>query len=289
MTVAECAVEAATALVRAGHPPGASRRDVGVLIRHILGWDSARLLTHQRNQAPPSLAAALAPLVERRAAGEPVAYLTGEREFYGRAFTVTPDVLIPRPETELVVDVACRFIDARDGKRSILAVDVGTGSGCLAVTLAAERAQTVVAATDVSIRALEVAAGNAARHGVTRRLTFRHQSLIGDAMAAVDLVISNPPYVAETDAASLMRDVRDYEPALALFGGADGLEVIRRLIPEAFAALRPGGALVMEIGAGQFNAVNRLLRQTGFEPAVPHPDLAGVLRVVSAERPGLSV
>ena len=289
MTVAECAHAAAAALVCAGHTPGDSRRDVAVLIRHILGWDAARWLTHQRNQAPASLAAALVPLVERRAAGEPIAYLTGEREFYGRAFAVTRDVLIPRPETELVVDVACRLVDAAGGTRSILAVDVGTGSGCLAVTLAAERVQTFVAATDVSPRALEVAAGNAARHGVASRISFRHQSLVGNDLTAVDLVVSNPPYIAETDAETLMRDVRDFEPALALFGGGDGLDIIRRLIPQAFAALRPGGALVMEIGAGQFDTVNQLLRHAGFRSTVPHPDLANIIRVVSAERPRPSV
>lgn len=283
MTVAECARDAAAALVRAGHAPDDSRRDAAILARHILGWDAAEWLMRQRDDVPAALVGALGALVARRGRGEPVAYLIGEKEFYGRAFAVTPDVLIPRPETELVVDVALARIDRAAARELVRVVDIGAGSGCIAVTLAAERHNVQAIATDVSAAALAVASANAARHGVSPRVECRHQPFDGGAQQ-VDLVVTNPPYVAESDRAALMRDVRDYEPALALFGGADGLDVIRTLIPDAFAALRPGGALVMEIGVQQFEAVGRLLDAAGFASIVPHADLAGIVRVVEADR-----
>lgn len=287
MTVAECARDAAAALVRVGHAPDDSRRDVAILARHILGWDAAEWLMRQPDDAPVALTSVLDAVIERRGRGEPVAYLIGEKEFYGRAFAVTRDVLIPRPETELIVDVALARIDrmASDVAR---VVDIGTGSGCIAVTLAAERRNVQVAATDVSTAALAVASANAARHGVSARVACRHQPLAGGERQ-VDLVVTNPPYVPESDRSTLMRDVRDHEPPLALFGGADGLDVMRVLIPDAFAALRPGGALVMEIGVRQFEAVAGLLDRAGFVSIVPHADLAGIVRVVEAARPARPV
>lgn len=288
MTIAECAREAAAALVRAGHTRDDSRRDVAVLARHILGWDAATWLTRQQESAPPSFVDALDILIRRRGLGEPVAYLLGEKEFYGRTFIVTPDVLIPRPETELAIDVACVRIDRFSEDRGVRVVDVGTGSGAIAVTLAAERSRVNVVATDVSQAALAIAAANAARHGVASRIEFRLVPLTGD-VRDVDLIVSNPPYVPAAEKDTLMRDVRDHEPALALFGGDDGLDVIRRLIPAAFASLRVGGALVMEIGAGQFDDVAALLGAAGFTSIAPHRDLAGIVRIVEAERSAKSV
>lgn len=283
MTVAELARDAASTLVRSGRAPDDSRQDVAVLARHILKWDAATWLTHKHDDVSPMTIAAIRALIERRAAGEPVAYLVGEKEFYGRPFIVTSDVLVPRPETELIVEIACARIDRLTPSDSVRVIDVGTGSGCIAVTLAAERARASVTATDVSPAALAIAASNAARHGVASRVDFVVQALTGNARD-VDLIVANPPYVPERDRHTLERDVRDYEPALALFGGDDGLDVIRRLIPDARRALRPGGALIMEIGMGQFDAVAADLDTAGFTAVTPHRDLAGIIRVVEAER-----
>jgi release factor glutamine methyltransferase len=292
MTVAEATRRAAATLAEATDADDA-RRDAGVLVRHLLGWDMAAWLTHQRDPFPDSLGDALAHLVARRRAGEPVAYITGEKEFYGRPFIVSPDVLIPRPETELLVEHALAAVDdamAGIGRRSTPAVvlDVGTGSGCIAVTLAVERPGAQITATDISEAALGVARANAARHGVDQRVTFRHGSLTGGA-TDVDVVVSNPPYVSLVDRANLMRDVRDFEPAAALFGGHDGLAIIAALVPDAFRALEPGGTLLMEIGAVQAASVHRLCEHAGFVAVRFHRDLAGIERVVEAHKPDASV
>jgi len=288
MTVVECARQAAAVLIQAGRDSDDARRDVAVLIRHLQGWDTADWLTRQGEVVATAVTARLGELVARRAAGEPVAYLLGEREFYGRPFQVTPAVLIPRPETELVVERALAFIDAAADPTTLRIADVGTGSGCIAVTLAAERAGLRLLATDLSADALAIAGGNAARHGVAARITFEHTSLTG-AAAGLDLIVSNPPYVPEADRADLMPDVRDHEPSLALFGGDDGLRVIAQLLPAAHGALRPGGALIIEIGIGQADAVSALACAAGFAPPARHHDLAGIIRVVEAVRPAESV
>ena len=288
MTVVECARQAAAVLVQAGRDREDARRDVAVLLRHLQGWDTADWLARQGEIVPTTVVAQLGELVARRAEGEPVAYLLGEKEFYGRPFQVTPAVLIPRPETELVVERALAFIDATAEPTKLRIADVGTGSGCIAVTLAAERAGLRLLATDLSADAIAIAAGNAARHGVAARITFERASLTG-AATGFDLIVSNPPYVPEADRVDLMPDVRDYEPSLALFGGGDGLRVIAQLLPAAYGALRPGGALIVEIGAGQADAVSDLARAAGFAPPALHHDLAGIIRVVETVRPAESV
>lgn len=289
MTIGDCAREAAAVLSKAGMPGDEGRRDVAVLARHLLQWDSARWLTCQRDEAPPSLAAALAALVERRASGEPVAYLTGSREFFGRDFIVTPAVLIPRPETELVVERALDLIARRRaGVAPMRVIDVGTGSGCIAVTLVAECADVIVTATDTSADAVSIAAANAARHRADDRLTFSVGALTAGARD-VDLVVSNPPYIADSERSRLMRDVRDFEPAGALFAGDDGLNVIAELVPDAFEALRPGGTLLIEMGKGQSEAVISLFVAAGFEAVTAHRDLAGIPRVIEGLRPPASV
>ncbi len=276
MTVADVTRHAVAALVKAGHPHADARRDVAVLARHLLEWDTAAWLTRQRDEAPPDLAARLDPLVSRRAVGEPVAYLCGAREFYGRTFSVTRDVLIPRPETELLCERVLSLMAARPAPSpSPVIVDVGTGSGCIAVTLAAERPDISAIATDTSAAALAIAAANATRHGVAGRIRF--------------VVVSNPPYIPEGDRAGLMRDVRDFEPAAALFAGEDGLEVIRALIPEAWTALRAGGVLVLEIGSGQADAVVSLMAEAGFIAIRTTRDLAGIARTVEGVRRPASV
>lgn len=288
-TVADVSRHSVAALVKAGFPIEDARRDVSVLVRHLLDWDTADWLSRQHDATPVGLVARLDALVSRRSLGEPVAYLCGHREFYGRAFVVSPAVLIPRPETELLVERALAAIDDRAGmRRDVPIIDIGTGSGCIAITLAAERPGVRVVATDTSAAALEVARANASRHGVTDRLRFSEGTLTSG-VSGVDVVVSNPPYVPERDRNRLMRDVRDFEPSSALFAGEDGLDVIRPLIPEAQTALRPGGTLLLEIGAGQADAVGDLLAAAGFTTIRRWPDLAGILRVVEATTPDGSV
>jgi release factor glutamine methyltransferase len=286
-TIASTAQHAASQLVAAGHHPGAARQDIGVLARHLLRWDTAAWLANQHVVAPDDFPLALLALTERRLRHEPVAYIVGEREFYARPFRVSRDVLIPRPETEDVVEAALEALRApglssRHEPPRVL--DIGTGSGCIAVTIALEAPAAVVAATDISADALAIARDNAARLGVAHAVTFHETALAGPSRE-VDVIVSNPPYVALQDRATLSRDVRDYEPALALFGGRDGLDVVRALLPAAARALRPGGTLVMEIGQGQVEAVESLVGLAGLRWMGARPDLAGIPRVIVATRP----
>lgn len=283
-TLAETAAGAAASLEAAGFGRDESRREAALLARRLLGWSAAEWLTHLGDPAPPDLAGRLAPLVARRALHEPIAYITGEREFYGRLFRLTPDVLIPRPETELVVEeaLAClRAAGPASGPCRVL--DIGAGSGCLGVTLALEWPAARVVATDVSVAALDVARTNAARLGVAERTEFRHGAMAGGAAGPFDLIAANPPYVPDADRASLAPDVVDYEPAPALFAGRDGLDVIRALVPDAARLLARDGWLVLEIGQGQAKAVGRLIDATpGLSLVRIRPDLADIPRVVVA-------
>jgi release factor glutamine methyltransferase len=283
MTLAQCARDAAATLAAASFEIDEARRDVAIIGRALLGWDEARWLVAQSQPAPSDFPARLAPLVARRAAREPVAYLLGKREFYGRSFIVSPAVLIPRPETEGLVEAALDLLAASDAK-SPHVLDIGTGSGCLAVTIALERPDVAVIATDVSRDALAIARANAARHGVDARVEFRETAFAGDLVDAVDLIVTNPPYVAGRDRDALSSDVRGYEPSLALFGGDNGLDVIRALVPHAARALRRSGWLVMEIGQGQAAAIEDIVRHAGFDWHGTRNDLAGIPRVVVACR-----
>lgn len=214
--------------------------------------------------------------LHERMGGKPTQYITKVQEFYGRDFRVTPEVLIPRPETELLVETALR-----EAPFEGLVVDVGTGSGAVAVTLALE-AGLRVAATDISRAALAVARGNAGRLG--GRVEFLECDLLAAfADESVAAVVSNPPYVPLSDAAGMQREVRDWEPGMALFAGADGLDVYRRLIPEARRVLRPGGLLAMEIGFGQAEAIRELAQ--GWNDRRTLPDLAGIPRVFVCRKP----
>jgi release factor glutamine methyltransferase len=287
-TVHEAARRATGAFEAAGWTPDDARLDAEVIARAILGWDTAEWLVHQHDAVPPVFESLYDTAVRRRLAHEPVAYIVGRREFYGRPFRVTGDVLIPRPETELVIDEALVVLPAAraDQVTPPEAADVGTGSGCLAVTLALERPDIRVTATDTSAAAIAVAAENAAALGAGERVRFVHASLVGRAAPdSYDLIVANPPYVGDADRARLMPDVADYEPASALFGGPDGLDVIRALLPAAEHALKPGGWLVMEIGAGQAPEVTRLIREvTRLSLVRISKDLAGIPRVLVAQR-----
>lgn len=278
MTVNDCVNDAAGHLITAGFDRDEARRDVSVLARHALGWTMTDWATGLRETAPPGFSAQLEAAVRRRATREPVAYITGVREFYGRDFQVTPAVLIPRPETELVVEMATGLTGIGP-----LVVDVGTGSGCIAISIALECPGARVMGTDVSAAALDVARVNAQRLGA--RVEFVETSLLPSAPATFDVIVSNPPYVSRADRDALPPDVRDFEPGTALFADDDGLAVITALVAAARARLAPGGWLLMEIGQGQSADVAALVETTGLRLDRIAPDLQGIPRLVVARQP----
>lgn len=281
MIYSEAAARAAAKLVSAGFERVDAEADAAVLARHILKWDLGDWLTHMREAAPEPFVAALDRVVARRAAHEPVAYITGEREFYGRSFHVNPAVLIPRPETELLVD-QCLATVARQQLATPKICDVGTGSGCLAITLAMELPRAQVVATDISPAALGVAQLNASLLGDGDRVEFRNGAYFAGSTTLFDVIVSNPPYVAETDRPTLQRDVVDFEPPTALFSGANGLTCIRELVGLAPEHLQPGGTLMFEFGYGQADAVRALIRSSRMIFGAIHEDLAGIPRVAVA-------
>jgi len=222
-------------------------------------------------------------MVKAAADHRPIAYLVGRKEFYSLEFDVTPDVLIPRPETEIIVEKALAHAATRTGER-VTVRDVGTGSGCIAVTIAKREPRAHAIATDISEPALAVARGNAAKHGVTDRVTCAVADLLerngGDPGEAYDIITANLPYVATADAPTLPKMVRDYEPATALFAGADGLDLFRRMAPQVAPRLRPGGLLLLEIGKGQAEAVTQLFVDAGLELTGAYADLRGIVRTL---------
>jgi release factor glutamine methyltransferase len=234
--------------------------DAEVLARHVLGWDRARWLSDSRRTPPPGFEEAFEALVRRRLQFEPVAYLTGTREFFSLDFEVTPAVLIPRPETESVVEEALPLIDRlAAGGHSPLVADVGTGSGCIAVSLAVSRPNITLVATDTSEAALAVAARNAKRHQVDGRVMFVRTSLL-DAITRADIVVSNLPYVPL--GGTVMPDVWMHEPAGAVFGGEDGLDLMRVLLREV-ANRHPTPPLVIEFGQNQYESVRTIAEGVG--------------------------
>jgi release factor glutamine methyltransferase len=282
LTIAEALREAATALRVAGLAE--PRREAGSLLSHATGRDSAFLITHADEALTPAERRAFREAVARRASGEPFQYIAGRQEFYGLEFEVGPDVLIPRPETELLVETALELLGGVDAP---LVCDVGTGSGCIAVTLLHERADARGHALDVSAAALRVAERNAERHGVRERLRLLVSDCF-DALGAAghdgvrfDLVASNPPYVAEADLEGLQREVREHEPRVALTPGGDGLSVIRRLVTEAPRFLKPGGRLLLEIGFNQHERVAALIDPAVWALLDIHKDLQGIPRTVA--------
>jgi release factor glutamine methyltransferase len=281
VTVRVIADHAAQALIARGFAPEDARRDVSVLARHVLGWTMADWVTNAGALSPTGFAESMQRLVLRRMTHEPVAYITGVREFYGREFMVTRAVLIPRPETEGIIEAIPPGLLATPGSGTPVVLDIGTGSGCLATTLALEHPAARVIATDVSREALAIAAENARRLGADR-VEFVEASIVPSGLPPLDLIVTNPPYVPERDRESLSPDVRDFEPAQALFAGEDGLDIIHELLRQARAALKPGGALVMEIGAGQTATVTALVAEAGLRLVTIHPDLQGIPRIVVA-------
>jgi release factor glutamine methyltransferase len=258
-----------------------ARADAELLMMHVLQRNRAWVLAHPDAIPSRQQAGRFIELVERRYCGEPMQYITGESEFYGLPFAVTPDVLIPRPDTEHLVEKALELARQFQWPRI---VDVGTGSGAIAVALAHHLQQAEITAIDLSETALQVARNNARKNAVDDRIHF----LRGDLLAPVageqfDLVVSNPPYVPDTDRALIAVEVREYEPALALFAGEDGLDIDRRLIPAACGALVPGGYIALEMGFSQAEAIHALLSDSGFQNIEFTADLQGIPRVASAQ------
>jgi release factor glutamine methyltransferase len=268
-----------------------------LLLMHALDHDRTWLYTHPEAELEASVAREYFTLIARRAAGEPTQYLTGKQEFWGLEFKVTPAVLIPRPETEHVIEVALERLGARGIKinmrtgepsPALRIADVGTGSGCLAVALAHELPHGDIFATDISAAALEVARRNAARHDVSNRIHFLEGDLLGPVAispGSFDLIVSNPPYVAQHEAGTLAREVREHEPHAALFGGPLGVEMYERLIQQAGELLRSGGVLVLELGYNAAQHVRAILvAQRKWVNVSVTNDLAGIPRVLAAER-----
>lgn len=285
-TTLEARVSAARhRLVAAGIDERDVALDAEVLARHALGWDRARYLAHVRDPVPPTFDERFDPLVERRCHREPVAQITGWREFWGLDIAVTSDVLIPRPESELLVETAVALLLDRAAPWDI--ADVGTGSGCLAVALALEFRRARVTATDISSAALAVARRNATRHGVADRVSFHDTRGLEGLPGPYDLIVSNPPYVPAPEIARLAPEVARFEPAAALCGGPDGLDPVRELVPAAAARLRPGAWLIMEIGAGQDAAVTEVvMRQPGLTLVEIRRDLQHIPRAAVIRRSG---
>lgn len=281
-SIAECVAQATERLSHGVHPERA-RQDAETLLGAVLKRNKAWMLAHAGDAVPEPAIQPFAEQVERRSFGEPIQYVLGETEFYRMPFRVTRDVLIPRPETEQLVERAILLARSMDKPRIL---DLGTGSGAIAIALAKHLTDARIVATDLSGAALELAELNAGTNEVLSRIRF----LPGDLLEPVageqfELIVSNPPYVAERDRETLTVEVRDYEPAEALFAGEDGLAVYRRLIPAAWAALVLGGWIVLEIGYGQETSVRELLSEAGFAEIDCAADLQGIARVVSARRP----
>jgi len=263
---------------------------VELLLMHVLGCDRAFLHSNAEMELPPERTERYFLLIEERSTGKPTQYITGHQEFWGLDFEVTPDVLIPRPETEhtveRVLELARRSGHAKEARLRI--VDVGTGSGCIALALAVELPRAILFGADISRPALVVASRNAVRLGMPERVKFIESDLLDrfldkDFLGTMDFVVSNPPYVGKHDIAMVQREVREFEPRIAWGNLERGDEIYARLFPQALEALKPGGFVVVEIGYNMRDQVLALLGQDWTEIAVM-PDLAGIPRVVSARK-----
>lgn len=265
----------------AGRGIESPRLDAELLVAKALGIDRVGLYLDLNRPLREGERSAIRPLVTRRREREPVAYILGHRDFYGRRFAVTPDVLIPRPDTETLVEHALECIPQEAPCRVL---DVGTGSGAIAVTIAAERPLATVTATDISEAALRVASKNAELHEVAARVRLEKADLLGGA-DQYDVIVSNPPYIASAEIKTLQAEVQEHEPIAALEAGEDGLDVIRALLPASEPATVSGAQMLIEIGAGQaVSVVDFAAEHTAWQPVAVYPDLNRIERVVHLRR-----
>jgi release factor glutamine methyltransferase len=258
--------------------------DAELLLRHATGWDRAAVIARGADRLPEAEEKRFFALVEERAARRPLQHLTGTQAFWRHEFLVTPEVLIPRPETEILVETSLELIR---GCKAPVVVDVGTGSGCIALSLAAERPDAIVHAVDASAPALAVAAENARRLGLEHRVELHQGDLIEPVArlrGGVDLIVSNPPYVDPSAVSALAPEVRDHEPRSALVAPAPPYGIYERLAAASGAMLRGGGHLLVEVGEGMAEGVAQAFRAAGLAEVGTRPDLAGIPRVVSARR-----
>jgi release factor glutamine methyltransferase len=280
--VAKHVARARERLRGAGVPDEEADLDARLLAQHALGWTTEQFFTDFTLPEPAGFSDRFDSLVDRRAAREPFAYIVGHEEFWGLQIEVTPAVLIPRPETELLVELAIR--ECSPASRALVA-DVCTGSGCVAVAIAHDRPMVHITATDVSAAALDVARRNADRHTGGDRVDFVRTDLLDGLDPMFDVIVANPPYVPERDRPTLQPEVVEHEPALALFAGDDGLDVIRRLLPQAAMRLKTDGTLLFEFGFGQADAVARLISSAaGLKMIELRPDLQGIPRAAVAKK-----
>jgi release factor glutamine methyltransferase len=259
--------------------------DAQTLLAEALGKDRTYLIINFKERLSGDVLSKFRAMIERRAAGEPLQYITGHQEFFGLEFEVTPDVLIPRPETELIVEETIHLIQQNNTAHPVI-VDVGAGSGCIAVTLARELGRARVIASDISLAALRVARRNADRNGVGGRIEFVATDLL-DAFADcgfADFILCNPPYVSEREMPTLQREVRDWEPRVALTDFNDGLGLYRRLLKDAPSRLRPGGYLICEMGYTQSEAISAMVERTAWTEERLLDDLRGIPRTIVLRR-----
>lgn len=285
MTLAE-AIQKAAEILSAQSVPNA-RLDAELLLRHALGKDRAWLLVHMQDRLDDQVQRSFERSIERRKLREPLQYITGGQEFWGLPFRVTPDVLIPRPETEFVVEAALKAVS---GISTPVIVDLCTGSGCIAISLAKELPKARVFATDRSDRAVLIAQENARLNGVADRIRFLEGDLFGpleemDLRGRIDCIAANPPYVRSGDLTALQPEVRDFEPEMALVAGPEGTEISERIILQAPEYLKSGCSLIMEMGLGQAAALRKIIEETHMFGSIEIvKDLAGIERVITAKR-----
>jgi len=255
--------------------------EASLLLAKALSIEAKDIYAHPERQLGPEEVEEFNRLLERRIRREPMAYILGEKEFYSRSFTVTPDVLIPRPETEILVEEALKILE---NFTSPWIIDVGTGSGCIAVTLGCERRDARIFATDISYEALLVARENSDRHGVSQGVSFICSDLLGCFKdESFDLVVSNPPYVKGSDYPGLDREVRDYEPKLSLLGGEEGIDYIKEIVLQSKTVLKKGGWCIIEVGVNQSGRVTEMFEEAGFKDISLTRDLSGIERVIKGK------
>ncbi len=285
LSIADAILQATQVLANSGVPE--ARREAGSLLTHVMSKDRTFLISHSEDVLSDRELSDFRDRIERRAKGEPLQYIIGSQDFFGLEFKVTPDVLIPRPETELLVESALELIGNADSNPLIC--DVGTGSGCIAVALLHKAPVAHAIALDISEAAIRVAKDNSLRNSVADRLSFVVSDCFQAFVAGVkpfDLIVSNPPYVSAEAIQGLQREVRNYEPHLALTPGGDGLSIIRRLLNEAPNFLKPMGHLLIEIGFDQAQTVQGLIDSSRLKLLDIHPDLQGIPRIAALQKVG---